>query len=354
MSLAAGGQAARVDRRAWPWRGGSGLSLLALAAAALMIVQGCGASATTPSTSSKTKVVLATGFQPSMNSAPYYLAQARGYYAAQGLDVEIKDGTNPALLQQVGSGAIDFGVTSGDSLLLAQSAGIPAEMVMQQFTRNPVGAIALAPGGVSLASPSSLRGLRVGVSAPNGSTYFGLLALLAAAHLSVSDVDVVSIGFTELEALAQRRVSVAMTYLNNEPVQARQQGIQLRTLGVSRYLDLVSTGLASSQRDVKDHPDLVRRFVKATLLGLRATLDDPQAAAKATLARMPEATPSEASLQRQILLSTLPFERPAAGHQLGWTDPAAWKATDHLLSSAGATRSNVALSHCYTNQFVAS
>ena len=330
------------------------MSVLALAAAAVMIVQGCGAPASSSAASAKPRVVLATGFQPSMNFAPYYLAASRGYYAAQGLQVQIKDGANPALLQQVGDEEIDFGVTSGDSLLLAAAAGIPTVMVMQQFTRSPVGAIALPSSRRSLQSPADLRGLRVGVSAPNGSTYFGLLALLASAHLGTSDVDVVSIGFTELEALAEKRVSVGMTFLNNEPVQARQQGIQVQSLPVSRYLDLVSSGLATSEGEIKDHPDLVRRFVKATLQGLRATLDDPQAAIRATLARMPEATTGQASLQRQILFSTLPYERALAGHALGWGDPAAWSATDRFLDSAGVMKGNVTLSNCYTNRFVAS
>ncbi|MGH7912837.1 MAG: ABC transporter substrate-binding protein, partial [Candidatus Dormibacteraceae bacterium] len=165
----------------------------------LLLMQACGAASRktgdpSPKTSgtAPTKVVLATGFPTSMNFAPYYLAQARGYYAKQGLDVTIQDGVNAGLLEQLGRGQIDFGVTSGDSLLLARAAGIPDVMVMQQFTSNPVGAIALASGPVSLATPTSLRGLRVGVSAPNGSTYFGLLALLAAGGLSLQDVDVVS------------------------------------------------------------------------------------------------------------------------------------------------------------------
>jgi NitT/TauT family transport system substrate-binding protein len=336
-------------------RGGSMVSrLAAVLVTVLLLSVACGEAAAPGQTPARTDVVLATGFRPSMNSAPYYLARARGYYADEGLNVDIKDGVNPALLQQAGQGKVDFAVTTGDALVPARAAGIPVVMVMQQLTQSPVGAIALTSGDVSLASPANLRGRRVGVSAPDGSTYFGLLALLAAAHLSLSDVDVVSIGFTELEALAQKRVSVAMTYLNNEPVQAGAQGIQVKSLEVSRFMPLVSTGLATSQQNVKNHPDLVRRFVKATLRGLRDTLDHPDAASKATLARMPETTADGAALQRQVLQATLKFEQPVSGHPLGWGDPAAWRTTTRFLASANVVKTNVDPGGCYTNSFVGS
>lgn len=289
-----------------------------------------------------------------MNFAPYYLAAARGYYAQQGIDVDIQDGANTGLLEQVGRGQLDFGVTSGDSLLLAAGSGIPDVMVMQQFTSYPVGAISLASGKVSLRSPADLRGLRVGVSAPNGSTYFGLLALLKAGGLTLHDVDVVSVGFTELEALSSGQVDVAMTYLNNEPVQAQSEGITVNSLPVSRYRDLASQGLVTSRQMVREHPGLVRRFVHATQEGLRAALKDPAAADRAAIARMPGLNQQETTLQRQVLTATQRFEQPPPSHPVGWTDPAAWTGTASFLRGAGQLHGAVTPSKCYTNQFVGS
>lgn len=347
--MKSGGTGAVRARRGRLWLIGVG--------AALLLSQSCGAAQAggyRDAGSTLTKVVLATGFPTSVNFAPYYLAAARGYYARQGIDVEIHDGANSGLLEQVGQGQIDFGVTSGDSLLLAAAAGIPDVMVMQQFTSYPVGAISLASGKVGLHSPADLRGLRVGVSAPNGSTYFGLLALLQSAGLSLHDVDVVSIGFTELEALSADRVDVAMTFLNNEPVQARSEGMPVRTLPVSNYRDLVSQGLVTSRQMTRQHPGLVRRFVKATLQGLRAALDDPAAAGQAALARMHGLTKQQTSLQRQVLTATQQFEQPPSSHPLGWLDPSAWSGTATFLRGAGVLQAAVAPGRCYTNQFLGS
>lgn len=331
---------------------------LALALTALLLlVQGCGgAGAATPARSagsSLTRVVLATGFTPSMSFAPYYLAAARGYYRRQGIDLQIQDGANAGLLEQVGRGQVDFGVSSGDSLLLAAAGGVPDVMVMQQFTSDPVGAISLA-SGKPIRSPAALKGLRVGVSAPNGSTYFGLLALLRAGGLTLHDVDLVSVGFTELEALSSGQVDAAMTYLDNEPVQAKAEGIPVDQLPVSRYRDLVSQGLVTSRSMIRDHPALVRRFVEATLEGLRAAHQDPAAAARAALARMPGLTPQQAARQHQILTETQRFEARQGSHPPGWLDPAAWAGTASFLREAGVLQGTVTPSRCYTNQFIGS
>jgi len=307
-----------------------------------------------PATASgpRTKVTLQTGFLPSMNSAPFYLALQQGYYAAEGLDVTIQDGSNPDLLKQVGSGGVDFGISGGDSVIPARAAGVPVVMVMQQFQQYPVGLITLAGGGVTINKPADLKGKKIGVSAPNGSTYFGLLALLKTGNLTTGDVQIISIGFTELEALTQKRVDAAMTFVTNEPVQAKALGFPVNQMNVSDYANLVSTGLVTSDRMVQQHPDVVQRFVNASLRGLVEAQRNPEAAYQATIKRMPELSPADATVQRDVLTATLTFEQQPSGHPYGWSDPAAWSTTVEFLKSVEVVTTNVDPTACYTNTFV--
>ncbi len=298
-----------------------------------------------------THVVLATGFLPNVQFAPYYLAQDRGYYAAEGLDVSIQHGANASVLAQVGAGSIDFAVTGGDALVPARVAGVPVTSVMAQFQKYPVGGMAIEGSG-PLGSPADLRGRTIGVSGPNGSTYIALRALLQAGGLTEDDVHVISIGFTELEALTQKRIDVAMTFLTNEPVQARAMGLQVETLELSSYANLISTGLATADANVQRRPDLVQRFVNASLRGLRDTLADPDAAFASSLVRMPEIAGSDQErIQREVLQATIGFEQPPAGHPLGWSDPAAWQATQELLRSTGLIETSVDPATLFTNSF---
>jgi len=284
--------------------------------------------------------------------APFYVALDRGYYADAGFDVTVQQGPNPDLLAQLGAGSIDFAVTSGDSLVPARAAGIPVRYVMAQFQKYPVGATAIAGKGAPLVKPEDLKGRRVGVSQLNGSTYFGLLALLQAGGLTLDDIQLVTIGFAELEALTQDRIDVAMTYLVNEPVQAREMGYTMEELAVSDFVNMVSTGLVTSDAMIEQHPDVVQRFVEATLKGLKDSLDNPDAAFEASMKRMPEITGDTVRIQRAVLEQAQKWQQPPAGHPLGWTDPEAWKNTQDLLVSVGIVKTPVDLDSLYTNAFV--
>ena len=308
--------------------------------------------ATPESAAEPTKVTLALGFVANVQFAPFYVALDRGYYADAGFDVTVQQGPNPDLLAQLGAGSIDFAVTSGDSLVPAQAAGIPVRYVMAQFQKYPVGATAIAGKGAPLVKPEDLKGRRVGVSQLNGSTYFGLLALLQAGGLTLDDIQLVTIGFAELEALTQDRIDVAMTYLVNEPVQAREMGYTMEELAVSDFVNMVSTGLVTSDAMIEQHPDVVQRFVEATLKGLKDSLDNPDAAFEASMKRMPEITGDTVRIQRAVLEQAQKWQQPPAGHPLGWTDPEAWKNTQDLLVSVGIVKTPVDLDSLYTNAFV--
>lgn len=299
-----------------------------------------------------TKVTLALGFVPNVQFAPYYVALDRGYYADAGFDVEVQQGPNPDLLAQVGAGSIDFAVTSGDGVIPARAAGIPVRYVMAQFEKYPVGATAIAGNTESLTGPEDLEGLRVGVSQLNGSTYFGLLALLQAGGLTQDDIELITIGFTELEALTQDRIDVAMTYLVNEPVQARELGYDMEELAVADYVDMVSTGLVTNEELIEQDPDMVQRFVEATLKGLQDSLDDPDAAFEASMKRMPEITGDNVRIQRAVLDQAQLWQQPPADHPLGWTNPEAWTNTEDLLVSVDIIDTAVDPATFFTNEFV--
>lgn len=300
----------------------------------------------------QTEILLATGFVPNVQFSAYYVALEKGYYADAGFDVTIQDGRNPDLLAQVGSGGVDFAVASGDSVIPARAAGVPVRYIMAQYEKYPIGAISLADGDVDLSTPESLEGLKVGVSAPNGSTYFGLLALLQAGGLTLDDIELISIGFTEMESLTQHQVDAAMTYLVNEPVQAQEFGIEVESLGVAEYVDMVSTGLVTSEEMINDDPKLVQRFVEATLKGLSDVLSDPDTAYEIAMKRMPELTGPQADIQREVLNKVLEFAQPVPDHPLGWSNPEAWDTTQELLQSVDVVDEIVDGSELFTNEFV--
>ena len=336
----------------------SGLLLAACGGGASTTTQAPAAPATPTATAAPaalTKVVVATGFQPDVEFAPYYVAQAMGYYKAAGLDVTMNYDRDPNLLQDVASGKYTFAVTGGDSTIIGAAAGAQVTYVMAQYQQYPVGAMTLKNGGPHLTSPSQLKGLKVGISVPGSSTDFGLEALLKAGGLTDKDITKIAIGFTETEALTSHRVDVAMTYIDNEPVQAAALGFPVNVLPVSKYIGLVSNGVVTSSGLVQNNPTEVAAFVKATLQGLAYTLQNQNQAFTMSLKAMPTLVdPKQIDIAKQVLTARLQFQQPPAGHPMGWSDPASWTTTVDFLKSIGAIKTSPDPTSLFTNQFVQS
>jgi NitT/TauT family transport system substrate-binding protein len=300
-----------------------------------------------------THVDVALGFVPSVQSAPFYVAQDKGYYAAEGLDVDFKYGTIQNLLTLVSQGDIAFASASGDSLMPQRQQGVAVTYILTFWTRNPIGALAIAGNNnPPLKTPADLKGKNVGVSAPNSSTDFGLKALLKSANLTEDDVHLVAIGTTEVEALIQKRIDAAMTFLPNEAAQMKSLGMPTETIAVADYLDYVPPGFVSGDKTIKEHPEIVQKFVNATLRGLRDTLADPDTAFESSLKRMPELSPDNQPLQGDVLAATLDYYKPVQGRSAGSTDPQAWATTQDFLQSIGVINQNVDPRQYYTNTFV--
>jgi NitT/TauT family transport system substrate-binding protein len=313
------------------------------------------APAGTPQPQAPLKVQVALGFVPSVQSAPFYLAQDNGYYAAEGLDVELQYGTIQNLLSQVSNGDVAFAAVSGDALMPQRQQGVAITYILTFWNKNPIGALGIAGNNTPpLRTPADLKGKSVGVSAPNSSTHFGLKALLQSANLGDNDVKLVAIGTTEVEALIQHRIDAAMTFLPNESAQMKSLGFPVETIAVGDYLDLVPPGFAAGDKLIREHPEVVQKFVTATLRGLRDAQANPSAAFEASLKRMPELSPDKQPLQRDVLTATLDYYKPVAGRALGGSDPDAWPKTQTFLQSIGVIDHAIDPSQYYTNTFATS
>ncbi|HEY2354389.1 MAG TPA: ABC transporter substrate-binding protein [Gaiellaceae bacterium] len=312
-----------------------------------------GASAAVSATKAPTNVKVATGFFPNVIFTPYYVAIARGYYAHEGLNVSMNYDRVPNLLQSVADGAYAFGASSGDSALIGRDTGARIKYVMAQYTQYPVGAMWLKHGGPTIKKPSDLKGLRIGISSPGSATDFGLKALLKAGHLTESDVTVTAVGFAETDALIHHQIDVAMTFTDNEPVQARALGYPVNVMKVSKYFRLTPNGVVTSQSLFNSNPNEVKGFVKATLRGQAFTLAHPDKAFKIALKFMPDLVdPKDIAIQRKVLTARLAYQQPISHEPLGWSNPKNWLLTRNFLKSIGALQHQVNPASVFTNKSV--
>ena len=288
------------------------------------------------------EITLAMGYIPNVQFAPFYVALEKGYFAEEGLTIEFDYGMETDLLSLVGQGELQFAVASGDQVILARSQGLPVVYVMTYYKRFPIAVISLE---TPLEEPRDLIGHRVGAPGLYGANYIGWRALLYAAGIPKEEIPLDSIGYTQVASLTEGKVEAAVVYANNEPVQLRQEGYKPYILYVADYIDLVSNGLITNEETIAQHPDLVERLVRASLRGLRDTIEKPEEAFEICKRYVPEMTEA----QLAVLKETIPFWQ---SEPLGYSDPDAWDASQQFMLDVGLIDKETDIGEMFTNRFI--
>jgi len=299
---------------------------------------------------SLTSITLAMGYIPSVQFAPFYVAQERGYFEQVGLAVTYRYGFETDLLKLVGTNELQFVIGSGEEVILGRSQGLPVRYVMRWYRKFPAVLFAKARSGIT--SPADLAGKTVGVPGLFGANYVGWEALVYATRIDEKRVSLQSIGFTQATAVSQGLVDAAMDYVVNGPVQLRLAGEEVVVLPVSEYIDLPSNGIITNDQTIREKPELVQAMVTALIMGLRDTLDDPDAAFEASLRAVPEAGGEQAAVSRAIFDESLKLWQ-AADSELGLSDAATWERAAQFMKDMGLIQVDVTAADLFTNEFVA-
>ncbi|OGN87156.1 MAG: hypothetical protein A2X23_08875 [Chloroflexi bacterium GWC2_73_18] len=273
------------------------------------------------------------GFIPSVQFAPFYLADERGYYREAGLVVTLENKIDPDLVPLVGQGAIDVGMADGTSVITARSQGIPIRYVATVYARFPSVVFALEKTGIRV--PADLKGRTVGIPGRYGSSYIMLQALLASAHLTLDDVTLVDFpDFGQGAAVEQGRVEAATGFVNNEPLQAERRGTPVTVLRVDEVTPLPGPGLATGDATLQLKRDALARFAAATLRAMDEIAADPKLGLDAAIRRVPELG-ADREMQLAVLEATIDTWKSTytLANGFGAIDRAAWSASLTFMQS---------------------
>lgn len=262
----------------------------------------------------------------------FYVALANGYYAEEGLDltIEPKLETDWAIPNQVADGTYDFGV--GGAIPRTQAEGSAVTAIASIFQFGPEAFFARADSG--MVTPADMAGRRVVVKSPGWERL--LVDLLARQDLTLDDIEAVPGGF-DMTPFFEGEVEVWGGYLNDEVVRARQQGVDLITWPVYEYgVPSQAQTVTVGQETLASDPDLVARFLRASLRGWEWAVENQATAVDIMLELYPELADEREFLQASFD-ATIPLIRPP-GIQIGSIDCEEWAADplfDDLESTAG-------------------
>jgi len=265
----------------------------------------------------------------SVSWSPGYLAVEQGLFAKQGLDVEltyIASGTS--VMQSMLAGDLKFALNSGSEVAAAHVAGAPVQYLMGWINTIPV----LFIVDPSISDPAQLRGTAVGVTRYGSQPHVAARLALQKWGLNPdTDVQYLQLGGVP-EILGGMQAGVVVGGAFSPPTNALARRLGYRVLGDLSQMGIAyqASCLTAMEPYIQANPDVVRRFVRALVEGLKVSLTD-DAATRAAAAKYTQIDDvellDEAIAYYRTVAQRVPYPTPAGIQtildELAQTDPRA-------------------------------
>lgn len=241
----------------------------------------------------QTKIKMVLNWKHEGPQAWFFLAQEKGYFKAEGLDVEMDQGEGSAAsVPKVASGAYQAGF--GDmNAIIDLSSKRPAEAPVAVFmVYNATPFVVVVKQDSPIKGPKDLEGRTIGGPASDGALKL-FPAFSRIAGINPGKVNITNMAPNLREQMLMRgQVDAVFGYVTTVTFSARAMGLDpAKELRFIRYgdhgMDLYSNAVFFSQSFIKENPKAVEGFVRALTRAVRDVMADPDAGVAAVLKREP-------------------------------------------------------------------
>jgi NitT/TauT family transport system substrate-binding protein len=281
----------------------------------------------------------------------YYQAQATGIYARHGLDVTIEQG-GPQVnhTQLLIAGRLDFNITSNSLLALNfVRQDVPFRVVAAFFQKDP--SVLIAHAGQGNDSFATLKGKPIMIGADTRAGWWNFLK----ARFGYTDAQIRPYTFN-LQPFMASKGAIQEGFLGSEPFSIQQATgetpvvLLIADAGYDGYASLIGT----SDKLIAGRPDLVQRFVDASIEGWYSYLyGDPSPANAAIKKANPEMTDALIAYGRATMKEHGVVDSgDALRDGIGAMTDARWRAFYDEMQAVGLYPKGMDYKRAYTLQFV--
>jgi NitT/TauT family transport system substrate-binding protein len=233
-----------------------------------------------------------TDWLPSGEHAMYYGGWQKGLFADEGLDITITRGYGSGdTVTKLAGGAFEFGVSDVSAVMTARARqGVPVKTIAILYTQSPHSLFVLKSSGIT--SFKGLEGKKIGISPGNShKLYFPKVA-------EKSGTDPSKIIWVNMDGAAMAAQLIAKNidaapfysihhyYINKAALAAGEEIVPMPF--VKEGFAIYAASIVATDDTIKNKPELVRHFLKAVRRAFEWTRDDPEAACKAHIQKVPE------------------------------------------------------------------
>lgn len=275
------------------------------------------------------------------------VALEKGYFKNENIEATLNPGGfefDPVTL--VASGSDDFGIKGADDVILARAKGIPIVVIAVDYQLNPVAYMSLKESNIT--DPQDFIGKKVGIKyGQNVYTFYK--AMLRKLNIPEDKIEEVAVQF-DVSPLLTGQIDVYPGYATFEPAIFKEKEIPINMIlaknyGVPAYGNVVFT----TEKMIKENPDLVERFLKAYIHGWEFAVNNPEETAEI----MNKLNPKFAkNAQLEMMKLTIPYISPETGFKIGSMTMKGWEETQQIMIDENIIDEKVDLSKAFTNEFI--
>jgi len=328
----------------------AGLQMFKTVTAATMMLAGLGLTLVpSPAVAAETVTYLfpAPPILPAFG--PIRLAKGKGYFAEAGIDVNFAVGRGGVdVAKQVGAGNAPLGGIVADGPIMVRQNGVPIKIVAVFGGHGFMQLVVREDSGIQ--KPADLKGKTISVMSFQDTTYYALLGLLASAGLTQDDLNIQSAGPSGVWEFVATGKSAGMAGVPDwiPPVQAA--GVKVKVIPTDDFFPHMAQAIGVSDQVIKEKPELVGKFVKAALRGMKDIMDDPAKAADQFVEYVPEWKGKEGAVKAAFnYYATLVY---TGQKQLGEVDVQRLSNLQDFYLAKGIIQRKSPVDELYTNQFV--
>ncbi|WP_368292634.1 ABC transporter substrate-binding protein [Dehalobacter sp. TBBPA1] len=295
------------------------------------------------------KLTLMLDWTPNTNHTGLFVAQDKGYFKDQGLEVNIVNPSSQGTLEQlVATGKVDFGISAQEQVTSARLSDLPLVSLATIIQHNTSGFVSLRSKNILTAKDFE------------GKTYGGwglpsetaiLTALMQKENADFSKINMVNIGETDQLASLNSNIDLTWIFYGWTGIQAEIRGQELNMIwlkDIDPALDYYTPVIVSNEEMIQSNPDTVRKMMQAISAGYEYAIGNPEESAEILIKYAPESDP-EMIKRSQAWLSP---QYKADAKQWGVQKATVWENYSKWLYDNKLVTKMMDSSKAFTNDFL--
>ncbi|MBU2623371.1 MAG: ABC transporter substrate-binding protein [Proteobacteria bacterium] len=282
--------------------------------------------------------------------AGFYMAQEKGYYAKENIKITfLEGGQDVDIAGSVVSRKADFGVVTPEYILINRSRGLPLIAIAAIYRRSAVAFAARANSGI--VRPADFKGKTVAAAGKGGSMEFDLQlrAMMKKLKIDILKLNIIPYD-PEYASFYSGKTDVTAAYYTGGIIKIRKKGMKINLIWPEDYgINFYSDTLATTEKMISDNPDLVERFMRASMQGWQDAIEDYRQAVVVSLKYVHDKEDSDT--QTAMMEAMLPLVHTGED-RIGWMKPEIWHEMYGTLLDQGLLEKPFDVDQAYTMRFI--